>query len=303
MFSFDYRNLLINSNYINSMTGFFTPIRSWYFPSIFNNFNYFFPNIYSYQYNYPDFGMSFSQNTTFQDIFRNQYFLPNYNIQPNNIFNYQFPTFNTTYTPTYKNIFSNSTVNNSNISKIQPNNNDEKINIKRKSSTYNKRYTNFKLDRNFINRVKEISNKLNCDYKDLLAVMNSESGINPQAWNGTGAVGLIQFTNIALKDINQNYGTSYTKQEVGRMSGMEQLDLVEKFLLMVKKRNFPDNKRLSAGDLYALVFAPSIANQEVFYRRGTKAYAQNPLDLDNDGAITKTDLERHLAKKQVNLVA
>ena len=164
-------------------------------------------------------------------------------------------------------------------------------------------YTDFKIDKEFIDKVKEISKRLNCDYKDLLAVMNSESGINPQAWNGNTAVGLIQFTDIALADINQTYGTSYTKDQVGQMTGIEQLNLVEKFLTLVKKRNFPSDKKLSAGDLYAMVFAPSKANQEVLYKKGSAAYAQNPLDLNNDGVITKQDLAEHLQRKQVNLVA
>ena len=60
-----------------------------------------------------------------------------------------------------------------------------------------------KLDINFLNRVKQIANKLNCDYKDLLALMNSESGIRTNAWNGTTAVGLIQFTNASISELNQ----------------------------------------------------------------------------------------------------
>ena len=160
-----------------------------------------------------------------------------------------------------------------------------------------------KLDKNFLNRVKQIADKINCDYKDLLAIMNSESGLNPGAWHGKSAVGLIQFTDICLDQINLVYGTSYTKEQVGKMTGIQQLDLVEKILVYIKKQKFPPNKRLSAGDVYAMIFAPSYANQEVLYKKGSKGYAQNPLDLDKDGAITKTDLENHLKKKQVEIIA
>lgn len=163
--------------------------------------------------------------------------------------------------------------------------------------------TDFKLDKQFIDRVKEIAKNLNCDYKDLLAVMNSESGINPHKWNGKTAVGLIQFTNYSLADIKRVYGESYTKEQVGNMSGMEQLDLVEKYLTLAKSYSFSKDAKLSAGDLYAVVFAPSIASNEVLYRKGSDAYAQNPLDLDGDGVISKTDLANHLQKKQVNLTA
>lgn len=163
--------------------------------------------------------------------------------------------------------------------------------------------TDFKMDKAFIDRAKEIAKNLNCDYKDLLAVMNSESGINPQAWNGKTAVGLIQFTNYSLADIKRVYGESYTKEQVGNMSGMEQLDLVEKYLKLAKSYSFSKDAKLSAADLYAIVFAPTIASNEILYRKGSAAYAQNPLDLDGDGVISKTDLANHLQKKQVNLVA
>lgn len=305
MFSFDYGNLFINNSYpLFGSTNIFAPYSNYYFPSIFNM-----PSLGSYIYSYPYFGMSFGTNTTFQDIFMNSYFSPYSYTQPYfpsntpNIFNAS-SAINESF-EIYNKVFGSYTSSNTsgNSDLRSTSNTSSSTNINNNTKDYEKKSQNFKLDQNFINKVKDISNKLNCNYKDLLAVMNSESGINPQAWNGKVAVGLIQFTDIALKDINKNYGTSYTKQDVAKMSGIEQLDLVEKFLTMVKKRNFPANKKLSAGDLYAMVFAPSIADQEVFYRKGSKAYAQNPLDLDNDGAITKTDLERHLAKKQVNLVA
>lgn len=172
-----------------------------------------------------------------------------------------------------------------------------------KNTSAKKSYTNFKLDKQFINRVKEIAKNINCDYKDLLAVMNSESGINPHKWNGTQAVGLIQFTDISLADIKRVYGESYTKEQVAKMSGMEQLDLVEKYLKLAKSYSFSKDAKLSAGDLYAVVFAPTVAGNEVLYKKGSAAYAQNPLDLDGDEQITKSDLAIHLKKKQVNLVA
>lgn len=50
--------------------------------------------------------------------------------------------------------------------------------------------------------------------------MAQESGIKPDVWNGTTAVGLIQFTGIALKAINQEFGTNYTKDDVSKMSAV-----------------------------------------------------------------------------------
>lgn len=158
-----------------------------------------------------------------------------------------------------------------------------------------------KLDINFLNRVKQIAQKLNCDYKDLLALMNSESGIRTNAWNGTTAVGLIQFTNASISELNQKCGLNLTKEKIAKMSPMEQLDLVEKYLTIAKSYTFPPNARLSAGDLYAITFLPGRANQEVLCRSGEDFYRQNKgLDQNNDGVISKKDLELHLAKKHVN---
>lgn len=158
-----------------------------------------------------------------------------------------------------------------------------------------------KLDSNFLNRVKQIANKLNCDYKDLLALMNSESGIRTNAWNGTTAVGLIQFTNASISELNQKYGLNLTKEKIAQMSPMEQLDLVEKYLTIAKSYSFSPNARLSAGDLYAITFLPGRANQDVLCRNGEDFYKQNKgLDQNQDGVITKKDLELHLSKKHIN---
>ena len=165
-----------------------------------------------------------------------------------------------------------------------------------------------KLDKNFLNRVKEVAKNLNCDYKDLLAVMNSESGLNPTAWNGTTAVGLIQFTDKSVAELNRVHGLNLTKEKIARMSPMEQLDITEKYLKIAKSYNFSSDARLSAGDLYAITFLPGRANREVLCTKGERGkngqllnyYESNPLDKDGDNRITKSDLEKHLAGKYVN---
>ena len=138
--------------------------------------------------------------------------------------------------------------------------------------------------------------------------MNSESGLNPNAWNGTTAVGLIQFTDLSIADLNNKYGLNLTKEKIAQMSAIEQLDLVEKYLTIAKSYSFSPNARLSAGDLYAITFLPGRANREVLCTKGEKNangqllnyYESNPLDVDGDNKITKSDLEKHLAKKHVN---
>lgn len=158
-----------------------------------------------------------------------------------------------------------------------------------------------KLDKNFLNRVKQIAKKINCDYKDLLAVMNSESGLRSNIWNGSTAVGLIQFTTPAINGLNQKYGLNLTKAKIAKMSPIEQLDLVEKVLIMSKNIKFPANKKLSAADLYSIIFLPARADRDVLCVRGEAFYNQNKgLDKNGDGKITKSDLATHLSGKYVD---
>lgn len=156
---------------------------------------------------------------------------------------------------------------------------------------------NVKLDKNFLNRVKEIANNLNCNYEDLLAIMNSESGLNSKAVNPKGgATGLIQF----MPETARSLGT--TTEALRNMSPIEQLGYVEKYLQKVKASAGFGQQKLSAGDLYALVFMPANAKKNTLATAGTKAYAYNKgVDRDNNGQITKDDLARHLATKRVDI--
>ena len=159
---------------------------------------------------------------------------------------------------------------------------------------------NGKLGKAFLNKVKQVAKNLNCDYRDLLALMNSESGINAQC-RGSIAVGLIQFTNPAIKALNQMYGLNLTKDKILSMSAIEQMDLVEKCLMMSKKMKFPSNAKLSTGDLYAITFLPAYAGREVLCTKGDKYYnANSGLDVNKDGKITTSDLAQRLASKRVD---
>lgn len=157
----------------------------------------------------------------------------------------------------------------------------------------------------FINKTKQIAMKLNCNYDDLLAVMNSESGLNPQACNkSSGASGLIQFTAPAIQQMNRKYGLNLTAAKIRNMSAIEQLDLVEKYLSMCKTMAFSSNARLSAADLYSLIFLPGRASRDTLTQRGEAYYNANKgLDKNGDGKITKNDLAQHLNTKRVSLVA
>ena len=172
-----------------------------------------------------------------------------------------------------------------------------------------------KLGAEFLERVKLVAQNLKCDYKDLLAVLNSESSLNPQAGLDRktgkikGAVGLLQFTNIAIEELNRRYNLDLTKEKILKMTAVEQLDLVEKYLKIAKSRVFGENERLSAANLYAITFLPARANRLTLCTKGEKDsegrllryYEKNQgLDLNNDGKITKGELAQRINNKRVN---
>lgn len=143
----------------------------------------------------------------------------------------------------------------------------------------------------FLAKVKEIAKRLNCDYRDLLGVMNSESGINASAKNPHGsATGLIQIIESTAKSL----GT--TTAALRAMSPIKQLDYVEKCIANSKKMaGFSANDKLSAGDLYALIFLPARAKRDVLTQSGENFYSANKgLDRNKDGKITKEDLAQRV---------
>ncbi len=141
----------------------------------------------------------------------------------------------------------------------------------------------------FYNKVVEISKRLNCDPNDLMALMNAESGLNPKAKNrASSATGLIQFIESTAKEL----GTSTA--ELKKMSAEEQLVYVEKYLQNAKKKaNLKDNDKVTAGTLYAMVFLPSRASQNIITESHENYYQAGDnenLDLNKDGKITKNEL-------------
>ncbi|MCM1010302.1 MAG: transglycosylase SLT domain-containing protein [Fusobacterium sp.] len=157
-----------------------------------------------------------------------------------------------------------------------------------------------KLGPEFLAKVKRIAANINCDYKDLLAVMNAESGLNSSIQNTAGyhAYGLIQFQPATAREL----GT--TVEKLVKMSPLEQLDYVEKFYLNARKTRGWGNKKFTGADLYALTLAPAHAKREVLYVKGTKNYAANKnIDLkygDANGKIEKSDLQAYMNANRVN---
>ena len=151
----------------------------------------------------------------------------------------------------------------------------------------------------FLAKVKKVAQNIKCDYRDLLAIMNHESGINAHVKcriPGQSASGLIQIVETSANAI----GTTTAKLRA--MSPIEQLDYVEKYFKMAKKTSgFADNQQLSAGDLYALGFGASIAKKDVLAVKGQKEYTLNAAcDVNKDGKITKSDLASLVHSNYVN---
>ena len=143
----------------------------------------------------------------------------------------------------------------------------------------------------FYNKVVEVAKKVKCSPNDLMALMYSESGIDPSRTNSNGgATGLIQF----MPKTAESLGT--TTEKLKKMSAVEQMDYVEKCLLQSKKMaGYKDSDTLSAGSLYAITFLPAYAKNEVLTTKNDKYYAPNKgLDKNKDGKITKSELDSRL---------
>ena len=160
----------------------------------------------------------------------------------------------------------------------------------------------YKDDPEFEKEVNRLAQKYDIDATDLLGLMASESGLNPQARNPNGgATGLIQF----MPDTARALGTS--TDEIYKMNRAQQMKLVEKYFDYWK---LP--KGATAGHLYTSVFLPAFTNKPADYtvaKRGgfRDSYGNHPaswysgnagLDSNNDGSITIAELGARIQKKK-----
>jgi len=141
----------------------------------------------------------------------------------------------------------------------------------------------------FKKKLLEICFILGQDPNKLLTVMAHETGetFKPNIWNGTTAVGLIQFTDIALKEINNTFSTNYTKDSVAAKTAVEQLDLVRMFYQTPMLKNVHFNK---IEDYAVANFAPGFIGKSentTIFKYPSLGYTQNKgLDLNKDSLIT-----------------
>ena len=153
------------------------------------------------------------------------------------------------------------------------------------------------LNAEFLNEVKSLAKDLNCDYKDILAVMHAESGLNSAAVNKkSGASGLIQFMPKTAKGL----GTSV--EAIRNMSATEQMVYVREYMTKAKKNaGFSESDKLTAGQVYSLVFMPARAKREVLTTSDELAYQWNaPTDLNGDGKITRTEMDIRAQRHRVD---
>ena len=122
----------------------------------------------------------------------------------------------------------------------------------------------------------------------------SKSEILKKDENFSGAVGLIQFTPVAIKELNSQYGENLTKRKLALMTQLEQLDYVEKYIKYWKKANNITTK-LTLADLYLVVFSPGKMNgsddNTTLYAKDTDYYDANAsVDTDGKNGITKKEI-------------
>lgn len=151
-----------------------------------------------------------------------------------------------------------------------------------------------KISPSLILKIQEVANKLNIPFNHLIAVIELETAgtFSPSITNSLGYVGLIQFGKAAAKDI----GT--TRADLKKMSAVEQMDYVYKYLVRYK------SKIHSYVDLYLAIFFPLAMGKGNDFVLQTKRLTAsrvakaNPLfDINKDGQITVAEIEEKLLKR------
>ena len=149
----------------------------------------------------------------------------------------------------------------------------------------------------FVNKVNLIAENLNTNPNYLMALMYSESRLNPAAqnlkfplYNGP-ATGLIQFT----PDTAQILGTSI--DQLKAMSNVEQLDFVYKYFLPFKGKLTDYFNTYMACFFPAAIGKPDYWIFETAKIKRTAVAKQNPaIDLNQDGKITVAEFKSFLLK-------
>ena len=149
----------------------------------------------------------------------------------------------------------------------------------------------------FLQKVQLIAVKLGIDPNWLMFVMNSESGLNPAAYNPNGgASGLIQFMPATAE------GLGTTTAALRKMSNVDQLDYVYKYFYPYR------GKMDSLYDLYLVTFFPAALGKPDSYVLQTStlpakviADANPGIDLDGNDQITVGEFKRWIDLKKKSM--
>lgn len=148
-----------------------------------------------------------------------------------------------------------------------------------------------KVSQEFRDKVQEIAKTTGVDANALMAIMAFESGgsFSASKWNGTVAVGLIQFTGSGAASVGS------TKEELSKMTAVQQLDYVQKYLQNKMFTNKDGTTKLgSVQDLYMAIHWPAAVGKGgdyVLYTKDSgKLYTLNKgLDVNKDGKVTRDE--------------
>ncbi len=148
----------------------------------------------------------------------------------------------------------------------------------------------------FSAKVAKVASSIGASAKDLMAIMDLESGLSPSIQNSLGYTGLIQFGKDAAKDLKT------TTDALKKMTRVQQMDYVEKYFKLWMDR-LKIKKIDNFIDLYLVVFYPAgIKEKDLNKPFSTdKIEAANPALRDSKGNITKNSIRAIYEKKYQGL--
>jgi hypothetical protein len=154
--------------------------------------------------------------------------------------------------------------------------------------------------KDFIPKVRDISERQGFKPEWLMAVMFNESGLKASARNRlSGATGLIQF----MPRTAQWLGTSV--DALGQMSGVQQLNWVQKYFSTFEKGSLKSGADLSLANFYPLAVGKEpefVLGSEISDKRARLVRNHNrPMDVDRDGYISVRDFRDYYAGRFPNL--
>jgi len=181
------------------------------------------------------------------------------------------------------------------------------------TSTASKPGMGTKLDDNFFVKLNAMSQRLGIDPKDMLAIMQLESnldpgaiGTNPKTGKQWPARGLTQIEAFNAASVGWQGDKASFLREFPRLPASEQLPYIERYFKNLQQKYGPIH---SLTQLYIANFWPAALTTDGVKRGDPSAVivdsAKNPveydankgLDLDKDGKITYGDLTKMLSGK------